>query len=320
MVMSMASRISALATAAVVALAGVAEATRASAAPDPAAQSVATGPCGTATTAPPARFDHVVLLIFENKYQDQIFKGTNAPYLQSLAAACGRATDMRTVDPATSLPNYIALTSGYTGYPKHITSNRNPTTWPQSSVSIFEQLGTDWRELAENAPSNCFTHHDFDFTVNHTPAPYYTRIADTTCLTNDVPMGPTPDISASFTLLSPNKSHIMHEDDAPGKTTQAQRIQAGDSWAASYLPKVFATPEYQAGNTVVIITWDEGNTRHPDVPFIVASPYTPVGYTTNAPLDHYSTLRGMQEMLGLPLLGHAADPGTVSLRGYFGLS
>jgi hypothetical protein len=49
----------------------------------------------------------------------------------------------------------------------------------------------------------------------------------------------------------PNKSHIMHEDDAPGTTTQTQRMQAGDAWAASYLPKVFASPQYQAGRTVV---------------------------------------------------------------------
>jgi len=287
---------------------------------EPAAAAVAPQVCGTATTAAPARFDHVVLLIFENKYQDQIFTGSDAPYLQSLAAACGRGTNMHTVDPLTSLSNYIALTSGYTGFPTHITKNASPKAWPQSSVSIFEQLGTDWRELAESSPSNCFAKQAYDFTVNHTPAPYYTRIAGTTCKTNDVPMPATPDVSAKLTLLTPNKAHIMHEDDARGTTTQAERVRAGDTWASGYLPKVFATPEYQAGKTVVIVTWDEGNAKRSDIPFIVASAYTPVGYTSNALLDHYSTLKGMEEMLGLPLLGHAADPGTVSLRGYFGLS
>ena len=279
----------------------------------------ASGPCGWATGAPPAQFDHVVLLVFENKWRDQIYKGTNAPYLQSLAAECGRAMDMNTVDAATSLPNYIALTSGYTGHPKHITSNRNPKTWPQSSVSIFEQLGTNWRELAESMPSPCYIHHAPDYTVNHNPAPYYTRIAST-CLTNDVPMPATPDLRAAFTVLTPNKTHIMHKPDATSKSTQAERIRAGDTWASQYLPKVFATPEYQAGRTVLIITWDEGNATHSQVPFIVVSPYTPAGYSTNASLDHFSTLKGMEEMLGLAPLGHAGDPGTVSLRNFFGLS
>ncbi len=280
----------------------------------------ATSPvCGWAGDAPPARYDHVVLLIFENKWRDQIYQGPNAPYLQSLAAQCGTAMAMTTVDPDTSLPNYIALTSGYTGYPTHITSNRNPKTWPQSSVSVFEQLGTDWKNLAESMPSPCYIHHATDYTVNHNPAPYYTRIA-ATCKTNDVPMPATPDISSAFTVLTPNKAHIMHKPTSTSKTTQAQRIQNGDTWAAAYLPKVFDTPEYRAGRTVVIITWDEGTSRHDVVPFIVASAYTPAGYTTAAPLDHYATLKGMQQMLGLALLGHAADPGTASIRDYFGLS
>jgi len=112
----------------------------------------------------------------------------------------------------------------------------------------------------------------------------------------------------------------MHEDDAPGVTTQTQRIIAGDTWLAGYLPMVFASPQYQQGRTAVIITWDEGNGSRNVVPFIVASPYTPAGYTTTAYLDHYSTLKGIEEMLGLsPLLGHAADPTTDSIRNYFGL-
>jgi hypothetical protein len=280
----------------------------------------ATGPCGTATSAPPAQFDHVVLLIFENKNQDQILSGNAAPYLKSLSEQCGRGTDMNTPDPLTSLGNYIALTSGYTGHPKHITANRGPTSWPQDSVSIFEQLGADWTELAENAGGNCYTSNSaFNFTVDHTPAPYYTRI-QAECRAHDVPMGTTPDLSAAFTLLSPNKSHIMHEDDAPGTTTHAQRITAGDNWAAGYLPMVFSSPEYRAGSTVVIITWDEGTAKRNDVPFIVASPYTPPGYTTGVHMTHYSTLKGMEQMLGLPLLGHAADAGLPSIRDYFGLS
>src|SRR4051794_17517846 len=96
----------------------------------PAGAAAVTGPCGTATSAPPAHFDHVVLLIFENKNQDQILSGTAAPYLKGLSQQCGRGTDMNTPDPLTSLGNYIALTSGYYGHPKYITINRGPSTWP----------------------------------------------------------------------------------------------------------------------------------------------------------------------------------------------
>jgi len=277
------------------------------------------GPCGTATTAAPATWDHVVLVTFENKNQDQIFKSGSAPYLTNLSQQCGRGTNMNTPDPLTSLANYIALTSGYTGHPVHITANRGPKTWPQDTVSIFEQTRGSWKELSESAPTNCYTGSKaFNFTVNHTPSAYYTRLS-AECATKNVPMDATPDLSAAFTLVTPNKSHIMHEDDAPGTTTQTQRIQAGDSWAAEYLPKVFASPQYEAGRTVVIVTFDEGSSKRTDVPFIVASPYTPVGYTTNVRMDHYATLKGMEQMLGLDLLGHAADPETLSIRDYYGL-
>lgn len=99
----------------------------------PLGAAAATGPCGTATTAPPAQFDHVVLLIFENKNQDQILSGTAAPYLKSLSQQCGRGTDMNTPDPLNSLANYIALTSGYTGHPQHITANRGRRPGPRTA-------------------------------------------------------------------------------------------------------------------------------------------------------------------------------------------
>jgi len=101
---------------------------------------------------------------------------------------------------------------------------------------------------------------------------------------------------------------------------QTQRMQAGDAWAAGCLPKVFASPQYQAGRTVFIMTFDEGSAKRTDVPFIVVSPYTPVGYTTNLRMDDYATLKGMEQMLGLGLLGQTADAGTPSIRDFYGLN
>jgi hypothetical protein len=59
------------------------------------------------------------------------------------------------------------------------------------------------------------------------------------------------------------------------------------------------------------------------MPFIVISPYTKAGGTTNITYNHYSTLKGVQQMLGAtPLLGHAADSGVNSIADdpVFGLS
>src|SRR6185312_14772441 len=70
----------------------------------------ASGSCGTAT-APP-RYQHVIWIWMENRsYGDIIGNTSQAPYINSLAARCGLATDYHnTTHP--SLPNYLAATSG----------------------------------------------------------------------------------------------------------------------------------------------------------------------------------------------------------------
>jgi hypothetical protein len=77
---------------------------------------------------------------------------------------------------------------------------------------------------------------------------------------------------------------------------------------------MLASPEYQAGNSVIILAWDEANAKTSKMPFIVISPYTKAGGSTDVRYNHYSTLKGVEQMLGAaPLLGHAADADVASI-------
>jgi hypothetical protein len=278
----------------------------------------ATAPCGSSATAtPPTTFDHVVWIIYENKTRKQIIGSPDAPYLTGIAQQCAEATNWNHLSQ-TSLTNYIAMTSGSLGSNGEITSNSDPKTWPQSSVSLFEQLGTQARQLAETQPSNCYLKGAGDFVVNHAPLQYYTRIRTTLCPTQAVPLGSTPDLSAKFTLIVPNKTDDMHR--TPANTTLSQKIQAGDNWTKGFLPKVLGSSEYQAGKTVVILTWDEGTKRDFKVPFIVISPYVKPGTQVGTRYDHYSLLKTTENMLGVTTyLGHAADSTTGNFRQDFHL-
>lgn len=278
----------------------------------------ATGPCGAAATAAtPSTFDHVVWIIYENKTRKQIIGSPDAPYLTSIAKQCAEATNWNHLSQ-TSLTNYIGMTSGSLGSNGEITSNSSPKTWPQSSVSLFEQLGTQARQLAETQPSNCYLKGAGDFVINHAPLQYYTRIRNTLCQTQAVPLGATPDLSAKFTLIVPNKTNDMHRTST--NTTLSQKIRAGDNWTESFLPKVLSSSEYQAGKTVVILTWDEGTKRDFKVPFIVISPYVVPGTQVDTRYDHYALLKTTENMLGLTTyLGHAADPTTGNFRQDFHL-
>ena len=271
--------------------------------------------CGTKYGQTPT-WEHVTIVVFENKTFSQIIGNTvDAPYLTKLAVTCSYATNMNHMTP-TSLTNYVALTSGYTGYSNGreelITGTKLPHVWPQDSVSIFEAMGSDARQWAESMPSNCHMKSVGDFHVGHTPYQYYTRTQNTLCQQYAVPLGSSNPMSARFNLLIPNIANDMHGTDT--LTTATARIRAGDTWAKGFIPTLLASPQYQAGHSVIIIAWDEANANTTLMPFIVISPHTKAGGTTAIRYNHYSTLKGVQQMLGVaPLLGHAADANVNSI-------
>ena len=290
-----------------------------------AAVPTATAPCGTGAVAPQT-YEHVVLIMFENKPLKKIVGNTtDAPYLNSLVKACSYSKNDLSLS-LTSLTNYIALTSGYLGcktadaagvctQPLEITSNKDPQTWPQASKSIFELMGSGAVQWAESMPSNCALNSSGQFSVNHAPYQYYTRIQKTLCPSSakPFPADVTQMMSAQFNLVIPNKTDIRH---LVPNTTIAQRIRNGDNWAKSVLPAMLSTSQYQSGNTAILITWDEGNANNFFVPLIVISPSTQAGGVSSVSYNHYSVLKGLQQMVGhaSPLLGHAGDPGVSSIR------
>jgi len=286
-----------------------------------------TAPCGALpASSAPVTYTHVVLIMFENKPLKKIVGNTtDAPYLNSLINACSYSKNDLSLS-ATSLPNYIALTSGYTGCAaadgngvctrlQPITTNKPPSTWPQASKSIFELMGGQAREWAESMPAPCAMAGTSDFVINHSPYQYYTRTQSTLCPQYALPFPPAAatTLSATFNLVIPNKKDIMH---LLPNTTVAARIRNGDNWAKTFVPQLLASPEYQSGNTAILISWDEGNKSQFLVPLIVVTPYTQAGGVSAVAYNHYSVLKGIQQMVGFasPLLGHAGDPGTASIR------
>ncbi len=268
-------------------------------------------PCGT-VSAPPATWDHVVWIVFENKTYAQIIGSSNAPYINSIAKQCGSASNFF-AEAHPSLPNYIAMTSGST---QGITDDSDPSAHPLNVASIFSQLGSGWRALQESMPSNCYLSNSGQYAVRHNPAAYYTNIR-TACQAQDVPLASTPDLSARFTFVTPNLCHDMHSSSCGSDT--ATEVKNGDSWLSGFLPKVLGSTQYQAGRTAVLVTWDEddpSSTQH--IATLVLAPSVPAGTTVATTFNHYSMLRSTEEMLAIGnFLGGAA--GATSMRSGFHL-
>jgi phospholipase C len=279
----------------------------------------ATGPCGTA--AAPGTYQHVIWIWMENhSYSDIIGNTAQAPYLNSLAADCGLATDYHnTTHP--SLPNYLAATSGLAQPDLPVTSylDCSPSVFcDTSAASIFGQ-GETWKSYQESMPSDCYKSDSGEYAVRHNPAVYYPKLSG--CAANDVPYTQLATDLANnalpaFSFITPNLIDDMHDG------TVAQ----GDAWLASNLPLILNSKEYQAGTTAVFITWDEGsggysiedcddststdNSCH--VPTFVISPSTPAGARSGAFYDHYSLLATTEQLLGLPKLRSAASAATMT--------
>jgi phosphatidylinositol-3-phosphatase len=278
-------------------------------------------PCGQAS-ADHASYSHVIWLWMENHSYDEVVGSNSAPYLSSLARACGLATNYHNISHP-SLPNYIAATSGLGGRdlaPFKVDCNPSASC-STDATSIFAQVPS-WRAYEESMPTACDHQDSGDYAARHDPPVYYRSLSH--CSQRDVPLADlASDLNANslpaFSFITPNLCHDTH--DCP--------VSAGDRWLASEVPRIVGSPTYRAGRTVLFITWDEGEggsasdcaTNESDVgchvATLIVSPSTPPGQRSGEHFNHYSLLRTTENLLRLPALGAAA--GASSMAEAFGL-
>lgn len=276
-----------------------------------AAVTTAPDPCGL-LPAPPATYAHVVVIMEENLSYDDAIGNANAPYLNLLASDCALATNFHN-ETHPSQPNYMAATSGF------LTGVGMQSTAP----SIYEQVPS-WNDLEESMGTSCGG-KGAHYKHGHDPAFWYPAIA-ADCLLNDLPMaasdtGATALPTASFTWITPNQCHNHHwQTGCTGASDPDAFTQSMDAWLSGTIQAIQATPDYQAGQTLVFVTFDEGQggTHGEDcadpantdpschvMTIAIAAGVQPV--TDPTFYTHYSMLRSAEEALGITtFLGNAA--------------
>jgi PKD repeat protein len=260
-----------------------------------------------AVVAPPPpvpAFSHVYLIVLENQELGSIVGNPAAPYLNSLAAGNGLATNYAAIRHP-SEPNYFALASGFTN------GVTDDGIYDLTSASLLDQVeasGRTWQVAAEDDPPGCFTGPTAiggedgvgTYFRKHNPAISFTSIS-----TNPVRCARIHDLTgfdpaaADFSWIVPNDCHTMH----------GCSVATGDAWLASFLPTILASPAYQQGG-LILITFDEGTTNiggGGQVPTLVISPLAKTGFASALPHDHYSLLRTIEAGWGLPCLANACS-------------
>ncbi len=265
----------------------------ASAAPSLAMPSPSAGP----TARHPS---HVFVVIFENQAADTAL-GPEAPYLASLAARYGNATNYSaTTHP--SQPNYLEMFSGST---QGVTDDKSHDVTASSLADQLEAAGYSWRVYAENYPGKCFTDPTSldgvdgkgDYRRKHNPAISFTAISGNPARCANITDFSHFDPAASdVAFIVPNQCNDMH--DCP--------IATGDAWAKRFLAPLIASPAMADG--LLFITFDEAHadsTNH--VATIVVAPRLAAPVTSAKAYGHPSLLRTIEELYRLPCLADACQ-------------
>ena len=227
----------------------------------------------------PAAFPtaHVAVVVMENRPQSAIIGHPNAPYLNSLAREYTYLDNYSAV-AYPSLPNYLALTGGDTF---GITSNCSNCYIAGRNISdLLAEAGMSGKAYMEDMPRPCFCGRTRTYAQKHNP---YSELAI------DLAAGQLP----SFIWITPNMCHDMHDCG----------VAAGDRWLAENIPPLLSSPAFSQRPSLLAIVWDEDDGSAANrVPLILAGPRVKRGFVSHAPANHYSLLRTIEAIWGLPSL------------------
>jgi phosphatidylinositol-3-phosphatase len=260
---------------------------------------------GRAARSAPA---HVILVVEENHEFGQVIGSRQAPFLNRLAATGTLLTRYYAVGHP-SLPNYLALIGGDTfGIRRDCTTCRLRAT---NLVDQLERAGISWKAYYQDLPApGAEVTRAAAYTVEVDPFVFFDDIrASPARRQRVVPLGQLDaDLAAGrlpqFAVVAPDLRHDMHS----GSVAVADRFLRG------LYDRLSASPAWP--ETRLVVTFDEGTTRRGvdgrsgggKVATIVAGAGVPAGVRDERPYDHYSLLRSIERLYGLPALRRAAGP------------
>ncbi|MER6868417.1 alkaline phosphatase family protein, partial [Streptomyces sp. NPDC000665] len=212
-------------------------------------QAAETGSAAARTPAAAAlpAYDHVVVVVYENKQYGEIIGSANAPYVNQLANGGAGLTGMKALTHP-SQPNYFNLFSGST---QGITGDGCYTPQSMGAANLGQELiaaGKTFATYNEDLPAEGSTAcTNGQYAQKHNPwfafknVPLDTGKTWTQFPRND--FGALPDLS----FVVPNQCNDMHSCSVTtGDTWTRNNIDAYAQWA-------------KANNSLLVLTWDEDN-------------------------------------------------------------
>ena len=268
------------------------------------------------------RFDHIVIVVEENKYYDQVIGKETAPYINGVLRAEGANLAHMFGEEHNSEGNYFWLFSGSNqgvGYLDVVPSKHTHRVYPFQTPNLAQQLlgkGLTFRGYAEDLPATGST---------VAKSGHYARKHVPWISFGNIPQGHDPSVSTNLPLsqlpadysklptvsfVIPNLINDMHD---PGSHPDVA-VKNGDAWLKKNID-----PYYQwakTHNSLLIITFDESDdpsgyvgltdpsSRYADIqnriPTIFAGAHIRHGeYDEGLGVTHVNILRTLEAIYGL---------------------
>jgi hypothetical protein len=260
--------------------------------------SAGAAPAAARAAAAPA-FDHVIIVMFENKNYSSIKGSSSAAYLNSLASQGTLFTSSFGLTHP-SQPNYIGL---FSGSQQGVSNDDCPKNFKTGNLG--QQLldaGKSFKGYSEGLPSAGYTGcKSGRYRRKHAPWADFPTVSGSAY---NVPYSSFPSDYSKLPTVSfviPDMCNDMHDCS----------IATGDGWLKKHLDSYVQWAKTH--NSLLITTFDEDNfTSVNQIHTVFVGANVKAGYQSSTQINHYNVLRTLEDMYGLPALGNAKNKSPIS--------
>ncbi len=271
------------------------------------------------------KYDHIVIVIEENKNYSQVIGNKNAPYINNVLVKEGANLTKMYAEEHNSEGNYFWLFSGSNhnvGFHDVIPNSKINTEYPFDSGNLGKELinkGYTFKGYAESLPAIGDTVLRIDdYARKHVPWVSFANL----------PQGKTEETSTNLqfkqfpkdfnklptvSIVIPNLIDDMHSGNP------SLRVKDGDEWLRKNINNYYQWAKTH--NSLLIITFDENSDKdhfngltdpasknqsiRNRIPTIIAGAHIkPGNYPEGLGVTHVNLLRTIEAMYGLPKAGH----------------
>jgi acid phosphatase len=270
------------------------------------------------------RYDHIVIVMEENKDYDEVIDNDAAPYINNVLKKEGANLTQMYAEEHASEGNYFWLICGSNqnvGFNDGIANADNDKSYPFQSSNLMQQLlkkGYTFKGYSEDLPT-------IGDTVSKSG--HYARKHVPWISFGNIPQGNTEETSVNLqykqfptdysklptvSFVIPNQIHEMHDGKPPKSVTD------GDTWLKEKLDGYYQWAKTH--NSIFIITFDENDDKSKyhgmtdpassnrdiknRIPTIIAGAHIKPGdYPEGKGVTHINILRTLEMMYGLPRSG-----------------